>query len=80
MYNYVIIISLIIGIVCIIIGIIKTKKTNRRIIYRYIPRSFEEEQDEPIYASDIYKAINSVKTPWIYSVANIDIAKKEVSL
>ena len=76
----IIIISLIIGVICIIIGIIKTKKTNKKIIYRYIPRTFEEEQAEPVFASDIFKAINTLKTPWIYSVANIDQPKTEVIL
>lgn len=29
-------------------------RTNVKIEYRYIPRTFKEEQEEPVYASDIY--------------------------
>jgi hypothetical protein len=80
MYNIVIIIALIMGIVCITISLIKQKKTQKKVIYRYIPRTLEEEQEEPVYASDIFKAINSTKTAWIYSVADINIPKHEISL
>ena len=47
-----------------------------QIIYRYIPRTFDEEQEDPAYASDIHKTLFSLKSPWIYNVNDIEIHKQ----
>ena len=52
----------------------KCKK--EQIIYRYIPRTFDEEQEDPVYVSDIYKNMFEHQTPWIYNVADIEIHKE----
>jgi len=60
------------------IGIMRNNyKCQPQIIYRYIPRSFIEEQEEPVYVGDIFKAMFANQTPWIYSVQRADIHKKE---
>ena len=33
--------------------------------YRYIPRTFEEEQNEPVKVSKIFDTMFSSETPWI---------------
>jgi len=45
--------------------------------YRYIPRTFEEEQLEPVYASDIFKTMFAQQSPWIFTVQNYDRDKQE---
>jgi hypothetical protein len=47
---------LIIGIVFITIGFSRMyfTKDNSKIIYRYIPRTFNEEQNNPVPLSDLY--------------------------
>ena len=57
------------------------KKSNQcppeKIIYKYIPRTFEEEQNEPVYVSDIFSDMFSQPSPWMVSISNIDRRKQE---
>lgn len=46
-------------------------------IYKYIPRTFEEEQNEPVYASDIFITMFSQPSPWIKSLNDMDFRKRE---
>jgi len=68
-----------IGILFMTISIVKTQQECPKspIIYRYIPRTFDEEQEDPAYVSDIFKVMFSVQSPWVYSVSNIDRKKQE---
>ncbi len=68
-----------IGILFITINIVKTEQIypKQQIIYRYIPRTFDEEQEDPAYVSDIFKVMFSQQSPWVYSVSNIDRRKQE---
>ena len=70
----IIIALLIIGSILIIIGITKrqTECPKQKIIYKYIPRTFEEEQDEPVYVSDIFETMFSQPSPWIVSATSLD--------
>lgn len=72
---------LIIGIILIIIDIIKTNFKNatqkEKIIYRYIPRSFSEEQEEPVYATDVFRTMFKDDSPWVKSVTELDIKKND---
>lgn len=51
-----------------------------RVEYRYIPRTFKEEQDNPVKIRDLYKTIFSQPTEWVeevktqekYSLRDID--------
>ena len=47
---------LILGIILITIGISRMyfTKDNSKVIYRYIPRTFNEEQNNPVPLSDLY--------------------------
>jgi hypothetical protein len=72
-------IILFIGIMLITINIVKNNKpVEKKVIeYRYIPRTFEEENAEPVYVSDIFKTMFSQQSPWIFSVQNYDNKKQE---
>jgi hypothetical protein len=48
-----------------------------QVIYKYVPRTFDEDQAEPAYVSDIFKNMFSHQSPWVYSVNNIDREKQE---
>ena len=78
-----VLILLFIGITLIIINInkIKTKpqlsSISPKVIYKYIPRTFEEEQEDPIPVSDVFETLFSQPSPWIASVRTFDRKKQE---
>jgi hypothetical protein len=65
----------IIGIVFIMIDLIRTynKCPPQKTIYRYIPRTFIEEQENPIPLDDIFYTMFNNPSPWVNSV---DIARR----
>jgi hypothetical protein len=78
--KHLMVILIFIGILFITISIVKDdqKCQDAKIIYRYIPRTFEEEQNEPVFVSDIFKTMFTQQSPWVASVQNLDTKKKEV--
>ena len=68
-----------IGILLITINIVSAeKKCNpSQTIYKYLPRTFEEEQNEPVYVSDIFKTMFSQQSPWVASVQGLNMKKTE---
>lgn len=58
-------------IILIIIEFIRlnTKKNCPKPIieYRYIPRTFEEEQDEPVFIDEIFNSMFAQSSPWMIS-------------
>lgn len=67
------------GILLIIIDLVRSaqKCPQQQIIYRYIPRTFNEEQNEQALPSQIFKAMFSQPSPWIGQINDIDINRKE---
>lgn len=67
------------GIISMTISITRnvSKCPEQKIIYKYIPRTFEEEQDEPVYVSDIFQTMFSQSSPWVISMNAIDTRKNE---
>jgi hypothetical protein len=61
-----------IGILLIIVDYVKkttiSKCPKNKIIYKYIPRSFKEQQDDPIMVSEIFDDLFKQPTPWISSI------------
>lgn len=51
---------------------------NTKIIYRYLPRSLEEEQESPVYVSEIFKAMFEQPSVWINSIKDDYLRKNEV--
>lgn len=49
----------------------------KEIIYKYIPRTFEEEQNEPVYPSDIFKTMFTQQSPWVRSIQGTDARRAE---
>jgi hypothetical protein len=55
------------GIMAIVIGYINSIKScpEPKIEYRYIPRTFEEEQNDPVKASKLFKTMFDDPSPWV---------------
>lgn len=81
MYKSVILLIIFIGIIFIAIEVVRIQAGltdhKPKIEYRYIPRTFEEEQYEPVYVSEIFETMFSQPSPWIISVRNYDRIKQE---
>ena len=74
MIKNILILLIFMGIILMTIAL--TKESNvcqePKIVYRYIPRTFEEEQLEPVYESDIFKTMFTQESPWVTSVNEYD--------
>lgn len=81
MYRILILIIIILGIILINKSISKEqviiKETSPRVEYRYLPRTFAEEQMEPVYPSEIFETMFSQPSPWLLSIRNYDQRKQE---
>ena len=64
---------LIIALYFISVSIIKESYTcDQKIIYKYIPRTFEEDQNQPILPSQIFKKMFDKPSPWVDSIGTYD--------
>jgi len=79
MTKHLVIIILFIGILLITVSLTQSaqKCPPEKIIYRYLPRTFEEEQDEPVYVSDIFNTMFTQDSPWVKSINSYDARKAE---
>ena len=69
--NGIITITLFIGIIFIIIYFTKKSSSGQKeVIYKYVPRTLEEEENEPVYVSEIFNAMFSQPSTWINSIEN----------
>lgn len=80
------IIGIIIIMMCGIVGIVfmtinlvhlNLPTPETKIVYRYIPKTFQEEQCEQPFASDVFKTMFTQNTPWIDSIMDYDRRKTE---
>jgi len=80
-YKIIILLILFIGTVLITIDVTKIKSDLSRkvpkVIYRYIPRTFEEEQEDPVPVSDVFSTMFSQPSPWVGSIRTYDRRKQE---
>ena len=73
-------IILIIGIILIIIYYFSNNiigNSDPQIIYKYIPRTLEEEETQPIYVSQIFKTMFTQPSVWINSIEDDYFRKQE---
>lgn len=72
------IIIFIIGIVFLTIYFMaksEVSKCDKKIIYKYLPRTLEEEETEPIFASQIFAPMFTQPSVWIDSIYEDDKRK-----
>lgn len=67
------------GILLIAINLTKNDQqcNSQQIVYKYIPRTFNEEQNEPVYVSDIFKTMFEQPSPWMASITASDNRKNK---
>lgn len=72
-------IFLIIGIICITINLVMDNipPSKPQIIYRYMPKSLEDEQKERPFVSEIFNTMFTQQSPWINSIMDYDRRKQE---
>lgn len=79
MIKNILILCIFIGILFITIDLVKTEQRcpQNKVIYRYIPRTLDEEQESPAQPTDIFRTMFSQPSPWINSIDNMSIKKRE---
>ena len=55
----------------------KSKMTEKKIVYRYIPRTPQDEMADDIFPSDIFETMFSQPTPWLVSINDLDARRSE---
>lgn len=79
--------NIIVGIVLILIGFIIIymdqyyryaikEIPKEKIIYKYLPRSPQEELEQPVFPSDIFSTMFSQPDPWILDLNDLDLRQK----
>lgn len=65
--NYLIFVLLFIGMACIFLGYIRSRQQCEPPIieYRYVPRTFEEQQNEPVSVMNIFNNMFLEPSPWV---------------
>lgn len=79
MFKGLLLFLLLIGIILVIVELVRSQKTEtlEKVVYRYIPRTFDEEQNEPVYPSDIFNAMFTQPSTWIGETTDLDTRKRE---
>lgn len=79
MYRNILIIIIFIGILFVVIDLVRTETVcpQNKIIYRFIPRTLDEELDSPAYVTDIFRTMFSQPSPWINDIDNMLLRKRE---
>lgn len=54
-----------------------SQKCEQKIIYKYLPRTLEEEETEPIYVTQIFKTMFTQPSVWIDSTYQDTIRRTE---
>jgi hypothetical protein len=81
MHKAIIVLIIFLGVIFLAIEITKIRENlkvkQEKVIYRYIPRTFEEEQLDPIPITDIFETMFSQPSPWVGSIRTYDRRKQE---
>lgn len=70
-----------IGLLNIVVGYINQLKKcpPPKIEYRYIPRTFEEDQENPVKISELYNTMFTQPTPWISGINSAAPKNNEIN-
>lgn len=72
------IIILMTGIGLLILYFTSNNNTDPKVIYKYLPRTLEEEENEPVFATEIFKTMFTQPSVWINSTYDNTIRRTEV--
>ena len=80
-YGSIILLIVFIGVLLVVVEItrIKAGLTAKPpdVVYRFIPKTFEEEQLDSVTVTDIFETMFSQPSPWVNSVRTYDRMKQE---
>lgn len=67
------------GLICVVINLTKLNFPipETKVVYKYMPKTFEQEQYEQPFVSEIFKTLFTDNTPWVNSVMDYDARKLE---
>ena len=71
---------LIVGIILVVIYIninSQVEKIQEKVLYKYIPQTLAEEDESPVYVSEIFKTMFSQPSTWIDSIDADAIRRQE---
>lgn len=79
MIKNILMLLIIIGLIFVIIEVVRTERKcpDNKIVYRFIPRTLDEEQNSPAFATDVFRTMFSQPSPWVKSVDNLLLQKRE---
>jgi hypothetical protein len=68
-FRFIVLVLFLIGVIFIVIELTKSYNEcpQRKIEYRYLPRTFKEEQESPIPIDEIYGSMFNQASPWVGS-------------
>lgn len=81
LYKNILFIVFIIGLILVIIDVVRTyyKCPPDKTIYRFIPRTFKEEQENPIPLDDLFKTMfEQQSSPWVHTL-DLYETKKDIN-
>lgn len=78
-FTPIIILLLFLGTVFIVRDLVRLSVAcpKQKVIYRFVPRTFNEEIESPVSVTDIFKTMFSQPSPWIRSIRDYDQRKTE---
>lgn len=67
------------GVLLIVIGYIRSRQIcpPDKIVYRFVPRTFTEDQENPVPVDEVFRKMFREPTPWIGGYTNTYYPKKE---
>ena len=68
-FRFIVLVLILVGIIFIVIELTKSYNTcpEKQIEYRYLPRTFKEEQESSVPINDIYGTMFDQASPWVGS-------------
>jgi hypothetical protein len=69
----------VIGLLLILVDLVRSyyECPQNKVIYKFIPRSFREEQENPVPLNDIFYTMFNNPSPWVATV-DVDRRKKDI--
>ena len=79
MYKHILICLMFLGVIMIVINVTKTETLcpPTKTVYRFVPRTFAEEQEFPPDVTELYRSMFDQSSPWINSVDSLWHHKRE---
>ena len=73
-FRFIILLLFFVAIIFIVIELTRSNKIcpENKIEYRYLPRTFKEEQESPVPIDDVFGSMFEQSSPWVGSFTNPD--------